>query len=96
MLVSNHAAQPSARFMDYVAIARPDHWIKHVLIVPGVAFAWIMSAAGPVDYAMLAERLMACLFVAMALSSANYTINEWLDAPFDAMHPTKRALQCRR
>ena len=27
----------------------------------------------------------------MALSSANYTINEWLDAPFDAMHPTKRA-----
>jgi 4-hydroxybenzoate polyprenyltransferase len=99
MLVSNqpglhpatHAAQPSARFADYVAIARPDHWIKHVLIVPGVAFAMIMSAAGPIDYATLAERLVACLFVAMALSSANYTINEWLDAPFDAMHPTKRA-----
>jgi hypothetical protein len=36
MLVSNHTAQPSARFMDYVAIGRPDHWIKHVLIVPGV------------------------------------------------------------
>src|ERR1019366_6952741 len=99
MLVSNqpglhpatHAAQPSARFADYVAIARPDHWIKHVLIVPGVAFAMIMSAAGPIDYATLAERRVACLFVAMALSAANYTINEWLDAPFDAMHPTKRA-----
>ena len=62
-----------------------------MLIVPGVAFAWIMSAAGPVDYAMLAERLVVCMLVAMALSSANYTINEWLDAPFDAMHPTKRA-----
>ena len=49
MLVSNHAAQPSARFADYLAIARPDHWIKHVLIIPGVAFAMIMSAAGPVD-----------------------------------------------
>jgi hypothetical protein len=61
--------------VDYVAIARPDHWIKHVLIVPGVAFAMIMSAGGPVDYAALAERLVACLFVAMALSSANYTIN---------------------
>jgi 4-hydroxybenzoate polyprenyltransferase len=91
MLVSNHAAQPSARFSDYVAIARPDHWIKHVLIIPGVAFATIMSTAGPVDYTSLAGRLLACLFVAMALSSANYTINEWLDAPFDAMHPTKRA-----
>jgi hypothetical protein len=31
------------------------------------------------------------MLVAMALSSANYTINEWLDAPFDAMHPTKRS-----
>ncbi len=85
-----HHAPPSARLADYVAIARPDHWIKHVLIVPGTAFAMIMSGAGPIDYASLAERLVACLFVAMALSSANYTINEWLDAPFDAMHPTKR------
>ncbi len=91
MLVSNHAAQPTARLSDYLAIARPDHWIKHVLIIPGVAFAMIMSAAGPLDVAALAERLLTCLFVAMALSSANYTINEWLDAPFDAMHPTKRA-----
>ena len=62
-----------------------------MLIVPGVAFAMIMSGAAPVDYTVLAERLVACLFVAMALSSANYTINEWLDAPFDAMHPTKRS-----
>src|SRR4051794_17144208 len=90
MLVSHHAAQPAARLADYVAIARPDHWIKHVLIVPGVVFAVIMSAAAPLDIAVLTERLLVCLFVAMALSSANYTINEWLDAPFDAMHPTKR------
>jgi 4-hydroxybenzoate polyprenyltransferase len=91
MLVSNHAAQPAAKLADYLAIARPDHWIKHVLIIPGVAFATIMSPAGPIDITMLAGRLVACLLVAMALSSANYTINEWLDAPFDAMHPTKRA-----
>src|SRR3954467_5554178 len=90
MLVSNHAAQPAARFSDYLAIARPDHWIKHVLIIPGVAFAMIMSGAGPIDFTALAERLLARLLVAMGLSSANYTINEWLYAPFDAMHPTKR------
>jgi 4-hydroxybenzoate polyprenyltransferase len=90
MSIAQHA-QPSAGLADYVAIARPDHWIKHVLIVPGIAFAMIMSWTGPVDYTVLVERLLACLFVAMALSSANYTINEWLDAPFDAMHPTKRS-----
>jgi 4-hydroxybenzoate polyprenyltransferase len=90
-LLSARAAAPVAKFADYIAIARPDHWIKHVLIIPGVVFAVIMSGAGPVDYTALAERLLICLVVAMALSSANYTINEWLDAPFDAMHPTKRA-----
>jgi 4-hydroxybenzoate polyprenyltransferase len=62
-----------------------------VLIIPGVVFAMIMSGTAPVDYTALAERLLICLLVAMALSSANYTINEWLDAPFDATHPTKRA-----
>jgi 4-hydroxybenzoate polyprenyltransferase len=84
------AARPAATVNDYVAIARPDHWIKHVLIVPGAAFAAIMAPAGSVDYAALTGRLIVCLVVAMALSSANYTINEWLDAPFDAMHPSKR------
>jgi len=54
-----------------LAIARPDHWIKHVLIIPGIAFAMIMSQTGPIDVATLAERLMACLFVAMALSSGS-------------------------
>lgn len=90
MSVTNQAP-PAAGITDYIAIARPDHWIKHVLIIPGVAFALIMSQTGPIELATLAERLIICLFVAMALSSANYTINEWLDAPFDAMHPTKRA-----
>lgn len=70
MSVTNHAL-PTAGLTDYLAIARPDHWIKHVLIVPGVAFAMIMSTAGPIDYTTLAERLIVCLFVAMALSSAN-------------------------
>jgi 4-hydroxybenzoate polyprenyltransferase len=95
MLASNEAhalpaLRPAARVSDYVAIARPDHWIKHVLIVPGGVFAAIMAPAGAIDYAMLAPRVVACLITAMALSSANYTINEWLDAPFDAVHPTKR------
>lgn len=90
MSITNQA-QPTAGVVDYIAIARPDHWIKHVLIIPGIAFALIMSQTGPIELTTLTERVMICLFVAMALSSANYTINEWLDAPFDAMHPTKRS-----
>ena len=99
MLASNQArllsvtpeVAPAARLSDYIAIARPDHWIKHVRIVPGAVFAAIMAPAGSIDAASLGSRLIVCLIVAMALSSANYTVNEWLDAPFDAMHPTKRA-----
>jgi len=30
-------ARPAGRFADYVAIARPDHWVKHVFILPGIA-----------------------------------------------------------
>jgi 4-hydroxybenzoate polyprenyltransferase len=76
---------------DYVRIMRPDHWIKHVLIAPGVVFALIMSQGGTDDIASLVVRLGLILLSAMALSSANYTINEWLDAPFDAAHPIKRS-----
>ena len=49
MSVTNQAL-PTAGLADYVAIARPDHWIKHLLIIPGIAFALIMSAAGAIDY----------------------------------------------
>ena len=79
-----------AALWDYVRIMRPDHWIKHVLIAPGVVFALIMAQYGTDDLASLSLRLGLIILSAMALSSANYTINEWLDAPFDAAHPVKR------
>ena len=36
------AERPPARFRDYVAIARPDHWPKHVFILPGIVLAYIL------------------------------------------------------
>jgi len=72
----------------YVAIARPDHWIKHIIIVPGVAAAF-MTVGGDFGEWLTVGPLS--FLSAMAVSSANYVINEWLDAGSDKHHPTKKA-----
>jgi 4-hydroxybenzoate polyprenyltransferase len=79
--------RPPATLADYVAIARPDHWIKHVFVIPGIVLAWVLLPAAATAFSLGALVLG---FVAVAaISSANYTINEWLDAAFDAHHPSK-------
>ncbi len=78
--------RPRASVADYVAIARPDHWVKHIFIVPGIALAYVLVPDRP-GFSILTVLLG---FVsAAAIASANYVINEWLDAEFDAHHPTK-------
>jgi 4-hydroxybenzoate polyprenyltransferase len=83
--------RPPAQIVDYIAIARPDHWIKHVMIVPGVVFAWLLAPGG---HELGPQTLIAIVLgfaAACCISSANYVINEWLDAPFDAQHPKKQS-----
>lgn len=72
---------------DYLALARPDHWIKHVFIVPGVVLAWVLHRA---DVVVLLRPVLLGFASAAAVASANYVLNEWLDAERDAFHPTKR------
>ena len=80
------AARSRAGLGDYIAIARPDHWLKHVFIVPGIVLAHLLVARGePFPWlVIIAGFAVACL-----ISSANYVINEWLDARFDQHHPMK-------
>ena len=67
---------------------RPDHWLKNVFILFGHGVA----------YGLLEPRVSPALCVSVVLSfvpaclvaSANYILNEILDAPFDRAHPTKR------
>ncbi|HVL59071.1 MAG TPA: UbiA prenyltransferase family protein [Burkholderiaceae bacterium] len=73
---------------DYIAIARPDHWIKNVFMLPGIALALILDPSA-VNIDIVPPVLLA-LVSACLLASANYTINEWLDAEFDRHHPTKK------
>ena len=76
----------TSSWRSYVRMARPDHWIKHVFILPGIALALILA---PNDAAPLALALVAGLSSAALAASANYVLNEWLDADFDRHHPVK-------
>lgn len=76
--------------IEYLRICRIDHWLKNVFIVFGHAVAAVLVIGldnlTARDFALAALSLIpACL-----VASANYIINEILDAPFDRLHPTKR------
>jgi 4-hydroxybenzoate polyprenyltransferase len=80
-----HASLGSVRLSDLVAIARPEQWTKHIFIVPGLLAAIALTGANDVSpVPIVAGFLAACL-----LASANYVLNEWLDADFDRHHPLK-------
>jgi 4-hydroxybenzoate polyprenyltransferase len=71
---------------DYIHIARIDHWFKNVFVLPGVALAAVLTNASII--AALPQVLIALLSVSL-IASANYVINELLDAPYDRHHPLK-------
>jgi len=73
---------------DYISIARPDHWFKNIFMVPGVALA-VLLIRPALTPALLADILIAFVSTCL-LASANYTINEWLDAQTDRHHPDKQ------
>ncbi len=72
----------------YIKIARLDHWFKNVFMFPGVVLA-LLFIKPPVDTAWVL-RLTVGLLAACLFASANYTINEVLDAPYDKNHPVKK------
>ena len=73
----------------YIRIARPDHWIKQFFVFPGVLFAvMIGQVTGTPQEAVL--RIVFGFISTCFIASANYVINEWLDAEFDKYHPTKK------
>lgn len=73
---------------DYIRIARPDHWIKNLFIIPGFFLAVVLTGA-PASIGEVA-RLALALVATSLVASANYVINEWLDAKFDKFHPVKK------
>lgn len=60
------------------------------MIAPGVVFAWLLAPGGATVGEAMWFNIAVGFAAACLISSANYVINEWLDAPFDATHPTKQ------
>ena len=73
---------------NYYKIARLDHWVKQLFVLPG---AWLaLSMIGTKPPIELIYRLGLGLLATSAAASANYCINEWLDMEFDQFHPIKK------
>ena len=78
-------SSPSIR--GHLEIARIDHWIKNVFVLPGIVVAL------SVDHSQLTYDLWVRIIVGLLstclIASSNYVINEVIDAPSDVYHPTK-------
>jgi len=72
----------------YIKIARPDHWFKQIFMLPGVVFA-VYDSPELLSWGIIPSLLLGLLATCLVASS-NYTINEILDAPMDALHPVKK------
>lgn len=73
---------------SYLKLARVDHWVKNFFIAPGIITACLLvSVEWSTEHLVhLVVGVLATCFIA----SANYVINEWLDAEFDKFHPVKK------
>ncbi|MDD0852506.1 UbiA family prenyltransferase [Halobacteriovorax sp. GB3] len=71
----------------YISIARPDHWVKHIFIIPGIIISYSLSSEHSPNMVL---NIILGFAAACCIASANYVINEWLDAEFDKYHPIKK------
>lgn len=76
------------RALRYVALARPHHAGKNVLVIAGILLA---LAHQPVVVTPRLLFMIVCGLAATCLiASSNYVLNEILDADRDRCHPRKR------
>lgn len=73
--------------IDYIRIARPDHWFKNIFMLPGTALAIIFLG---IDFSEAIVPTLIAIAGTCLVASANYVINEYLDRDFDRHHPLKK------
>jgi decaprenyl-phosphate phosphoribosyltransferase len=75
----------------YLRIARMDHWFKNIFMLPGIGAAYLLN---PEPFMTALPLVIAGIISTCLAASANYTINEYLDAAFDRLHPLKCNRPC--
>ena len=76
------------RLRAHLAIARLDHSIKNIFVLPGVVVP--LSVCPALFNLQLISRLLLAFTAITLVACSNYVINEVLDAQFDLQHPVKR------
>jgi decaprenyl-phosphate phosphoribosyltransferase len=76
------------RVRAHIAIARLDHSIKNLFVLPGIIVP--LSIYPKLLNARLGVTLVWAFVSITLVACSNYVINEVLDAPFDRLHPTKK------
>jgi 4-hydroxybenzoate polyprenyltransferase len=85
--VRNQVTFPE-RLRAHLAIARLDHSIKNLFVLPGIIVP--LSVMPELWNRQLILKLVLAFIAIMLVACSNYVINEVLDAPFDRLHPIKR------
>ena len=62
--------------VDYVSIARPDHWLKNVFMLIGVVLACFYQPA--LFWGFDVGRLLLAFLATCVMASSNYVLNEIL------------------
>src|SRR5262249_7921111 len=78
------------KIRPYVVMARVDHWIKNIFILPGFVCGYYFSPATRPEGLQAAGSLLLVLLASGLLSSANYVVNEYFDRDSDRRHPDKK------
>jgi decaprenyl-phosphate phosphoribosyltransferase len=79
----------AAKPRDYFQVARVDHWVKQLFVLPGVILAWVLGRSNLAPLSDLLFPILVGLLATSLIASANYLLNEWLDASYDRHHPLK-------
>jgi decaprenyl-phosphate phosphoribosyltransferase len=92
-ILDSQTGQPSpagrqASLRGHIKIARADHWIKNVFVLPGIVVSISIDRGGLTS--ILPWHIFIGLVSVCLVTSSNYVINEVLDARFDIEHPGKR------